>query len=68
MARIQVLRLPAERVGDVRQTPFALIIDRVTPPPEDGFVRDIRAADWRDFRDACGARAILITEDTVELG
>jgi hypothetical protein len=65
MARLQILQLPTEHIGDVMSTPFVLVIDEVDTDP-DGKVM-MKAAD-RDARsERLGARAILVFEETVEI-
>lgn len=61
--RIQILPLPSVVVGDDVEQPFALVIDQWKSPlpPEEVM------AGWYRFRDECQARAILVTEETVEV-
>lgn len=63
--RIQILELPREYVGEVSLTPFAIIIDQCDAS---GFTDDDgeRAA-WSSFRNDCGAKSIMVTEQTVEV-
>lgn len=63
--RIQVLPLPlVTREDGQHEEPFALIIDQYNGPygRRTGF---IDAAE--QFRDDCGARSVLVTEETVEV-
>lgn len=60
--RIQILPLPSVVVGDDVQEPFALIVDQY-----DADVDEQMAEGWRTFKENCGARALLITPDTVEV-
>lgn len=55
--RIQILELPMEHAGDYASAPFALIVDGANLDGED---IDLEAL--RDFKDAVGARAVLVTK------
>lgn len=61
--RIQILLLPIE-VGDDGKTvqPFAFIVDGY-----DGHPSEEDMAVWDRFREKCGARAGMLTPDTVEI-
>lgn len=56
--RLRVLPLPTQVVGDVTETPFALVID--------GWGSS-QMGPWVDFRDRCGARAILVSDQRIDL-
>jgi len=60
--RIQILPLPSAVVGDDAQEPFALIVDQ-----HNADMDETTADAWRTFKDNAGARALLITPDTVEV-
>lgn len=60
--RIQILPLPSVVVGDDVQEPFALIVDQ-----HDSDVDQQTADEWHQFKTSAGARALLITPDTVEV-
>jgi DNA-binding transcriptional regulator YhcF (GntR family) len=62
MMRIQVLPLPSVVVGDDVQEPFALIVDQ-----HNSDMDETTADAWRTFKESAGARALLITPDTVEV-
>lgn len=61
MARIQVLPLPTEKVGDAERTPFILILDEVNRFDED----------WPDelvieMKEATGAAFTIVHEATLD--
>lgn len=60
MARIQVLPLPTETVGDAEHTPFILIIDEVNPFDEN---RPHFALDA--LKHETGAASIIVTETSL---
>ena len=60
--RIQILPLPSVVVGDDVEEPFALIVDQ-----HDSDVDQQTADEWHQFKTSAGARALLITPDTVEV-
>lgn len=57
--RIQVLELPTKVVGDVVETPFALVLDGLNGPLPNGI---------RECKEMIGAKAILGFQDRVEVG
>ncbi|MGS2645870.1 hypothetical protein [Streptosporangium sp. G12] len=60
--RIQILPLPRAVVGEVSTQPFALIVDQYdAPTTEKEFDR------WNHFKQGCGAEAVLVTPETVEV-
>lgn len=61
--RIQILPLPAVVVGDVVDEPFALVVDQC--PAE--VVSEFFAGQVNSFAEECGAKASLITSETVEM-
>lgn len=61
--RIQILPLPTIYTGADAVEPFALVIDQWRSPLEP----EVFMADWYKFRDECGAKAVFVTEDTVEI-
>jgi len=62
MARIQILELPSEEVGNVCVTPFAIIVDQYEGDPLSPSGSDIGR-----FLDRCGARVSLITPETIDI-
>lgn len=60
--RIQILPLPSVMVGDDMDEPFALIVDQ-----HDSVVDEQTAEEWQRFKTNTGARALLVTPDTVEV-
>jgi hypothetical protein len=60
--RIQILPLPAVMVGDDLQEPFAVIVDQFEWP-----IDESASAKWRQFKEQCGARAVLVEPETVEI-
>ena len=58
MARLQVLTLPSEKVGE--QYPFALILDQAT-------ASDDQVAPFEEFARQCGGRSALVTNSTIEV-
>jgi hypothetical protein len=62
MARIQVLPLTPQRLGDVEETPFILVIDQVEPGTYD------RPEMITNLIQSTGARTVLIiTGETLEV-
>lgn len=60
MARLQILHLPDVHVGDTVEQPFALVLDQADQHSE--FTENFSL-----FAGACGARAALITQDTIDI-
>lgn len=61
--RIQLLLLPLEDLdGDRSEQPFALVVDQY-----DGMPTENDMEVWERFREKCGARAGVLTPDTVEI-
>lgn len=58
--RVQILLLPSVVVGDSLEEPFALIVDQHTAASDD-------LTPWEQFKTDCGARAVLVTPETVEV-
>ncbi|KAB8186894.1 hypothetical protein FH608_046235 [Nonomuraea phyllanthi] len=68
--RIQILPLPAVMVGDDLEEPFALVVDQCRyddPNLMSPHVADVMARRWREFAQECGARSVIITDETVEV-
>jgi hypothetical protein len=64
MARIQILELPSEEDANERfVTPFALIIDQCGDELRDALLDGGLA----EFRERCGARAALVTAETIDI-
>ncbi len=63
------MRLPCVVVGDVVEEPFALVVDQAVPPPASmpGWERELAAGMWRQFAEECGARAVIVSPDRVEV-
>jgi len=65
MARLQILELPGEHRGD--RPPFILVVDQAVPQRyavgPDTPVRDY----WQDIADQIGARAAIVTPETVDI-
>lgn len=63
MARIQVLELPSEVVGDIVRTPFVLIIDEADA--------ESPLHSWPEgsppLRDQVGASAVIVVSDTLDV-
>lgn len=59
MARIQILELPTEVVGEFVRTPFALVVDQMD-------ARDV-VHEVDEFRKMIGAAGALVTSDTIEV-
>ncbi|MFK8844691.1 hypothetical protein [Streptomyces sp. Ac-502] len=65
MARIQILELPTiYREGSDDETPFAVIVDQCSSVPD---VNGVLNVSWERFAKNVGARALMVTPDTVEL-
>lgn len=67
MARIQVLELPTKYDGDVAETPFVLIIDKLTHADE---MSGIFAAGSvaQEIKREIGAAAIISATGTLDVG
>lgn len=63
MARIQVLRLPERSLGQVRMTPFALVIDDA----EGMEFSDREISYLNDFADRCGAEGALVCDKPLDV-
>ena len=61
--RIQIMSLPAVLVDDHLQEPFAIVVDQC--PAE--AVSEFFAGQVNSFAGDCGAKAVLITSETVEV-
>ncbi|SDL73683.1 hypothetical protein SAMN05421874_12841 [Nonomuraea maritima] len=57
--RIQVLQLPLIEMGGIHEEPFALIVDQAQPGDD--------TESLNDFSEKIGARAMWVTEQTVEV-
>lgn len=80
MARIQILELPMEHVGEFSSTPFVIVIDRlehervvsqsgdqtITVGTDEQAV--LEAALSQGFKEMIGAKAILIHPGELEIG
>ncbi|KOT94485.1 hypothetical protein ADK70_12460 [Streptomyces rimosus subsp. pseudoverticillatus] len=65
MARIQILELPTISLGDdAYETPFAVIVDQCSSVPD---VNGVLNVSWERFAKNVGARALMVTPDTVEI-
>ncbi|MFD5566639.1 hypothetical protein [Streptomyces cadmiisoli] len=60
MARIQILELPTEHHGDDMITPFVLVFDQVQDP-------EAFTSNMEPFRVLTGAKAVLVSEELVEI-
>ncbi|WP_431928564.1 hypothetical protein [Nonomuraea jabiensis] len=58
--RIHVLRLPLVEMGGTHEEPFALIVDQFHGAPES-------QQTLMTFAEQAGARALWVTEETVEI-
>ena len=61
--RIQILPLPTVVKGDDVEEPFALVVDQC----KSGLYTEQDAQEWAGFKEAIGARGILVTPETVEV-
>lgn len=61
--RIQILPLPTVVKGDDVEEPFALVVDQC----KSGLYAERDAQEWAGFKEAIGARGILVTPETVEV-
>jgi len=61
--RIQILPLPTVVKGDDVEEPFALVVDQC----KSGLYSEQDAKEWAGFKEAVGARGILVTPETVEV-
>lgn len=65
MARLQILELPEGGGGD--RAPFVLVVDE-TVPQRVALGSDVPYRDyWQDIAQQIGARAVIITPETVEI-
>lgn len=61
MARIQIVPLPTQKVGDYERTPFILILDEVNRFEEDF------SDEWLDhLKEAAGAAVVIAHEATLD--
>lgn len=61
MARIQIVPLPTQKVGDYERTPFILILDEVNRFEED------LSDEWLDhLKEASGAAVVIAHEATLD--
>ena len=77
MARLQILELPTEHVGDDMTTPFILVIDQASeniaetlnPGDEAGssYAAAIQRLTSLPLAEQIGARAVLVFEDTIDI-
>jgi hypothetical protein len=61
MARLQILELPMVHNGDPSETPFVLVVDEWSSPPEGD------ASHFNEIADKIGARYILAFDTTVDI-
>src|SRR5687768_2366602 len=61
--RIQILLLPSIVNGDDVEEPFALIVDQVPAATR----AEVDGETWQRFREQCGAKALLVTSETVDV-
>ena len=64
MARIQVLELPSDVIGDAVQGNFAIIVDGAT----DEDMTRFDTMTWADLRTQMQARAVIVTGGTLDVG
>lgn len=62
-ARLRVFELPAERVGEYRNVPFALVFDRLSSEQVGYFTREVIA----NFKQGTGASAVLAFAFEIDL-
>ncbi|AZS46663.1 hypothetical protein [Microbacterium oxydans] len=75
MARIQVLELPMQHVGDVSRTPFAIIIDQATAESVTTYSGDVVVSEPAEFTqtevdaiaERMGAQAAILTAATLDV-
>lgn len=60
MARIQILELPSEVVGENVSAPFALLIDQAAG-------EHVNPVAMANFKDAVGARGVAVFDGTIDL-
>jgi hypothetical protein len=60
--RIQILPLPSVVKGDDVEEPFAIVVDQFEHP-----IDESATARWQQFKEQCGARAVLVDPGTVEV-
>lgn len=68
--RIQILPLPSVMVGDDLAEPFALVVDQCRyddPNLMSPLVAEAAQGRWKRFAEECGARTVLVTDETVEI-
>ncbi|HUP99277.1 MAG TPA: hypothetical protein VM093_02340 [Aeromicrobium sp.] len=67
MARLQILELPEVFVGEASETPFVLVVDE-TVPQRVALGPDVPYRDyWQDIAQQIGARAVIVTPETVDI-
>lgn len=74
MARIRVLELPMQHVGDVSQTPFAIVIDQVEVEEARGFgdqavpaAAELTQHEADQIAARIGAVGVILTACTLEV-
>lgn len=65
MARLQILELPMTHIGEATETPFVLVIDQCHLESLDAH----SAVDeyWQRVKEQVGARAVIVTNETIEI-
>ncbi|MFH8751108.1 hypothetical protein ACH4GK_31795 [Streptomyces rimosus] len=68
MARIQILELPTiYREGGDDETPFVIVVDQAVPQRAVIGVDQPWVDYWQEVADKAGARAVIVTPETVEI-
>lgn len=63
MARLQIVTLPPLEVGAVSSPQFLIVLDEVGAE----LVEELIDRPWSNFKDATGARGVLVFESTIEV-
>ncbi|GII42949.1 hypothetical protein [Planotetraspora phitsanulokensis] len=67
--RLQTLLLPHVVDGQKVTEPFAFIVDQApSSAAAAAYADEILTSQWRDFAAQCGARAVIVTPETVQVG
>lgn len=65
MARIQVLPLPTQRAGDIEQTPFIIVLDRMTSEERGSWLAAPELI--TNFKVESGAAVVLLLDDDLDV-
>ncbi len=64
MVRVQILPLPAQRLGDAESTPFVIVFDGI----DDGTDHLLTEAALAEMKHTTGAAGVWVIEGTLDIG